>query len=61
LKQNRIAKQFEAEQNCRTDKSREELQNREEVIIIETLLLLVIQSFIYNQGGRVVLGRVVVI
>jgi hypothetical protein len=61
LKQSRTAEQIEAEQNCRTDKSREELQNREEVVRIETPVLLVIQSFIYNQGGRVVLGRTVVL
>jgi hypothetical protein len=48
VKQSRTTKQIEAKQNSRTDKSREELQNREEVVKIETPVLLVIQSFIYN-------------
>jgi hypothetical protein len=29
------------------------------VVRIDLFVLLVIQSFIYNQGGRVVLGRIV--
>jgi hypothetical protein len=31
------------------------------VVRIDLLVLLVIQSFIYNQGGMVVLGRIVVL
>jgi hypothetical protein len=61
LKQSRSTEQIEAEKNCRTDKSREELHNREEVVRIETPVLLVIQSFILNQVGRVVLRRIVVL
>jgi hypothetical protein len=48
----RIAEQLEV---------RPDLQNREEVVRIDLSVLLVIQSFIYNQGGRVVLGRTVVL
>jgi hypothetical protein len=61
LKQRKTIGKVEAEQNCRIDKSIEELKNREEVVKIETHVLLVIQSFIYSQGGRVVLGRTVVL
>jgi hypothetical protein len=61
LKQSRIAKQIEEEKNCRTVRSRPDLQNKEEVVRIDLSVLLVIQSFIYNQGGRVVLGRIVVL
>jgi hypothetical protein len=61
LKQSRIAEQTEEEKNCRTVRSRPDLQNREEVVRIDLSVLLVIQSFIYNQGGRVVLGRTVVL
>jgi hypothetical protein len=57
----RIAEQTEEEKNCRTVRSRPDLQNREEVVRIDLSVLLVIQSFIYNKGGRVVLGRTVVL
>jgi hypothetical protein len=56
LKHSRIAEQIEEEKNCRTVRSRLDLQNREEVVRIDLSVLLVIQSFIYNQGGRVVQG-----
>jgi hypothetical protein len=59
LKQSRIAEQTEEEKNCRTVRSKPDLQNREEVVRINLSVLLVIQSFIYNHGGRVVLGRTV--
>ena len=49
------------EKNCRIIRSRPDLQNIEEVVRINFSVLLVIQSFIYNQGGRVVLGRTVVL
>jgi hypothetical protein len=61
LKQRRIAEQIEEEKNGKTVRSRPNLQNREEVVRIDLSVLLVIQSFIYNQGGRVVLGRTVVL
>jgi hypothetical protein len=61
LKHRRIAEQTEEEKNCRTVRSRPDLQNKEEVVRIDLSVLLVIQSFIYNQGGRVVLGRTVVL
>jgi hypothetical protein len=57
----RIAEQIEEEKNCRTVRSKPDLQNREEVVRIDLSVSLVIQSFIYNQGGRVVLGRTVVL
>jgi hypothetical protein len=38
-----------------------DMQNIEEVVRIETPVLLVIQSFILNQGGRVVLGRTAIV
>jgi hypothetical protein len=37
------------------------LQNNEEVVRIDLSVLLVIQSFICNKGGREVLGRTVVL
>jgi hypothetical protein len=37
------------------------LQNNEEVVRIDLSVLLVIQSFICNKGGREVLGRIVVL
>jgi hypothetical protein len=37
------------------------LQNSEEVVRIDLSVLLVIQSFICNKGGREVLGRTVVL
>jgi hypothetical protein len=46
-----------AEEYC----SREELQNSEKVVRIDLSVLLVIQSFICNKGGREVLGRIVVL
>jgi hypothetical protein len=61
LKQSRIAEQAEEKKNCRTVRSIPDLQNREVVVRIDLSVLLVIQSFIYNQGGRVVLGRIVVL
>jgi hypothetical protein len=61
LKKRRIAEQTEEEKNCRTVRSRPDLQNREEVVRIDLSVLLVIQSFIYNQGGWEVLGRTVVL
>jgi hypothetical protein len=61
LKQRRIAEHIEEEKNCRTVRSRSDLQNKEEVVRIDLSVLLVIQSFIYNQRGRVVLGRTVVL
>jgi hypothetical protein len=57
----RIAEQTEEEKNCRTVRSRPDLQNIEEVVRINLSVLLVIQSFIHNQGGRVVLGKTVVL
>ena len=57
----RITEQTEEEKNCRTVRSRLDLQNKEEVVRINLSVLLIIQSFIYNQGGRVVLGRNVVL
>ena len=61
LKKRRIAEQTEEEKNCKIVRSNRDLQNREEVVRIDLSVLLVIQSFIYNQGGRVVLGRTVVL
>ena len=61
LKQSRIAEQTEEEKNCRTIRNIPDLQNKEEVVRIDLSVLLVIQSFIYNQGGRVVLGRTMVL
>jgi hypothetical protein len=61
LKQSRIAEQVEEEKNCKTIRSRPDLQNKEEMVRIDLSVLLVIQSFIYNQGGRVALGRTVVL
>jgi hypothetical protein len=61
LKQSRIAEQTEEEKNCRTVRNRPDLQNKEEVVRIDLSMLLIIQSFIYNQGGRVVLGSIVVL
>jgi hypothetical protein len=61
--QNRQRKRRIAEQN-RVElqvRSIPDLQNREEVVRIDLSVLLVIQSFIYNKGGRVVLGRTVVL
>jgi hypothetical protein len=55
----RIIEQTEEEKNCRTVRSRRDLQNIEEVVRIDLSMLLVIQSFIHNQGGREVLGRTV--
>jgi hypothetical protein len=52
---------MKAEKNCRTDRSREELKNREEWVRSKTPVLFVIQSFILNKGGRVVLGGTVVL
>jgi hypothetical protein len=37
------------------------LQNSEEVVRIDLFVLLVIQSFICNEGGREILGRIVVL
>jgi hypothetical protein len=59
LKQSKIVEQTEEEKNCRTVISIPYLQKREEVVRIDLFVLLVIQSFIYNQGGRVVLWRIV--
>jgi len=59
LKPRKIAEQTKEEKNCRIVKSRPDLHNIEEVVRIDLSVLLVIQSFIYNQGGRVVLGRTV--
>ena len=61
LKQRKIVEQIEEEKNCKTVRSRPDLQNKEEVVRIDLSVLLVIQSFIYNLGGRVVLGRTVVL
>jgi hypothetical protein len=60
LKQRRIAEQIEEEKNCRIVRRRPYLQNIE-VVRIDLSMLLVIKSFIYNKGGRVVLGRTVVL
>jgi hypothetical protein len=61
LKQSRTAEQTEEEKNCRTVRSKPDLQNREEVVKIDLSVFLVIYSFIYNLGGRMVLGRIVVL
>jgi hypothetical protein len=42
--------QTEEEKNCRTVRSRPDLQNREEVVRIDLSVLLVIQSLIYIPG-----------
>jgi hypothetical protein len=61
LKQSRIAEHTEEEKNWIIVRSIPDLQNREEVVRIDLSVFLVIQSFIYNQGWRVVLGRTVVL
>jgi hypothetical protein len=60
-KQRKFSEQTKKEKNFITDRSKLDLQNREESIKIDIYVLLIIQSKIYNQGGRVVLGRNVVL
>jgi hypothetical protein len=61
LKQSRIVEHTEEEKNCRTVRSKPDLQNREEVVRIDLSVLLVIQSFIYKLGVWEVQGRTVVL
>ena len=61
LKQRRTVEKTEEDKNCRTVRTRPDLQNIEEVVRIDTPVLLVIQSFIYNHRAWVVLGRTVVL